>query len=116
MSYTHPLATLMAASYQDKVNTTYGQTATGSILGAIVPAGNGQFKIALSRYATDAAGNPESMKSAVGYVYNVMKDAVVYGTYAQVSNSGGAKTALGGAITAANQSSSAYEIGVRYSF
>jgi hypothetical protein len=40
----------------------------------------------------------------------------VYGTYARVRNSGGATRALNGAATAANQSSSGFDLGLRHTF
>ena len=53
---------------------------------------------------------------AIGYVHNLSKRTAVYGTYARVKNSGGSTVSLNGATTAANQSSSGIDIGLRHSF
>ncbi|WP_374669427.1 porin, partial [Ramlibacter sp.] len=60
--------------------------------------------------------DPKSRKIALGYVHNLSKRTAVYTTYARVRNSNGAAAALNGATTAANASSSGFDIGVRHSF
>lgn len=116
ISYTLPVATLMGAVYRDTVSRTVELKAKGWVAAAVVPYGNGDFKAAYSRYGTNATGNPETNKLSVGYVYNVMKDTVVYATYARVNNTGGATAAIASSTTAANRSSNGYEFGMRYSF
>jgi predicted porin len=76
----------------------------------------GNIKLALSEYGTNATGNPNVRKFAAGYVHNLSKRTAVYGTFARVSNSGGATTALNKGTTAANMSSSGFDIGVRHQF
>jgi predicted porin len=94
--------------------------ANGWSLGTIVPWGNNEFRAAYSKYKVDVSGSllndPEAKKWMLSYIYNFSKRTAAYGTYAHVSNSGGWNTALNGAITGANQSSSGYELGLRHSF
>jgi predicted porin len=91
-------------------------TGKGWLLGGWVPVGVGQILASFSRYETDAAGNPEGKKLALGYVHNLSKRTALYTTWARVKNSGGATTALNGAVTAPNASSSGLDLGIRHSF
>lgn len=106
----------MAGYYRDKVNATTGLTGRGPQVGGIFRVGAGEIKAEWSAYKTSAAGSPQSRKISLGYVHNLSKRTALYATYARVRNSGGAATALNGAITAANQSSSGFDLGVRHSF
>lgn len=90
--------------------------ARGALVGALVPVGPGEVRVAYSRYGTDAAGDPTAKKIALGYVHNLSKRTAVYASWARLRNSGGAAAALNGAVTAANESSSGYDLGVRHSF
>jgi predicted porin len=107
---------LMGGYYRDRVDTIAGLTGRGAQIGGIYRIGAGEIKASWSNYKTTAAGNPETKKLALGYVHNLSKRTALYGTYARVQNSGGATTALNGAVTAANQSSSGFDLGVRHSF
>ncbi len=91
-------------------------TGKGWLLGGWVPVGPGQILASYSRYETDAAGNPEGKKLALGYVHNLSKRTAIYGTWARLKNGGGAALALNGATTAANGSSTGLDLGVRHSF
>jgi predicted porin len=94
--------------------------ANGWLLGTSVPWGNNEFRAAYSKYDVDVKGallnDPEAKKWMLSYIYNFSKRTAAYGTYARVSNSGGWTTALNGAITGPNESSSGYEVGLRHSF
>jgi predicted porin len=90
--------------------------ARGGALGMSAPLGVGEAKASYSWHRTDAAGNPEAKKLAVGYVHNLSKRTAVYATYARVRNSGGSAVALNGATTAPNASSSGFDLGLRHSF
>ncbi|WP_342133377.1 porin [Hydrogenophaga sp. OTU3427] len=107
---------IMAGLYRDSLNKAVQMKADGWLLGGIFNVGPGDLKVALSEYGTDAAGSPNVKKLAIGYVHNLSKRTALYGTWARVSNSGGASTALNGAKTAANTSSSGFDIGVRHQF
>jgi len=93
---------------------------TGWLIGGLLPVGPGEVRLAYSRYEADlniaGAAQPRSSKWAIGYVHNLSKRTAIYTTYAHVSNSGGAAQALGGAVTAVNDSSSGLDIGIRHSF
>jgi predicted porin len=107
---------LLAGYYVDKVESSTAVTGKGGIIGANWQIGASEIRAAYSQYKTDAGAKPETKKLALGYVYNLSKRTALYTTYARVRNSGGATTAVGGAITAANQSSSGFDLGVRHSF
>ncbi|MCM2250737.1 MAG: porin [Ramlibacter sp.] len=91
-------------------------TGKGWLLGAWLPVGAGEILGSYSQYETSAAGNPEGKKLALGYVHNLSKRTALYTTWARVKNSGGAATALNGATTAPNSSSSGLDIGIRHRF
>ena len=110
-SYDLGVAKVMALSTTDAA--TGFSDAKGMNIGALVPLAGGTFRIASSSSKRDAV---ETKQTAVGYVMPLSKRTDIYATYARVTNAGGAKVALGGAVTAANASSSAYDLGVKHSF
>lgn len=107
---------LMGGYYRDSVDTVTGLTGRGPQIGGIYRIGAGEIKAQYSSYKTSAAGGPETKKISLGYVHHLSKRTALYGTYARLSNSGGATAALNGAVTAANQSSSGLDVGLRHSF
>jgi predicted porin len=110
-SYDLGIAKVMALSTTDAAT---GQAdAKGTNIGALVPMAGGTFRIAASSSKRAAV---ETKQTAVGYVMPLSKRTDIYATYARVTNSGGANVSLGGAATAANGSSSAYDLGVKHSF
>jgi len=113
-AYNFGVARVMAITSTDKVGTAL--EGKGQLMGVTVPMGGGTFKLANSQYETNAAGKPTTKKTAVGYVYDLSKRTAVYGTYARVTNSGGALQALGGTVGSANASSTGTDIGFRHSF
>ncbi|WP_077002402.1 porin [Variovorax sp. KK3] len=116
VTYDFGFAKLLAGYYRDKVDATTPIKARGTSLGTIIPVGVGEIKVAISRYGTDARFSPETSKLSLGYVHYLSKRTALYGTYARVRNSGGATTGLNGAITAANQPSSGFDLGIRHQF
>ncbi len=115
-SYDFGNITAMGGYYRDKVGTLSGLTGHGPQIGGIYRIGVGEIKALYSSYKTTAAGGPETKKVSLGYVHNLSKRTALYGTYAHVRNSGGATTVLNGAITAANQSSTGLDLGIRHAF
>lgn len=109
-------ARLMGAVFRDKTESPITVTGEGYTLGAIVPVGPGDIKVALSRYGSDTGAQPHTRKIALGYVHNLSKRTALYATYARVDNSGGATAALNGSTTAANSRSTGYDLGIRHSF
>lgn len=107
---------LLAGYFVDKVNATNAVTGKGASIGGVWSIGSGDIKAAYSYYGSDAAGSPETKKLSLGYVHQFSKRTAVYGTYARARNSGGATSALNRAVTAANQSSSGFDIGMRHTF
>lgn len=110
-SYDLGVAKVMALSTTDAAT---GQAdVKGTNIGALVPMAGGTFRVAVSSTKKAAV---ETKQTAVGFVKPLSKRTDIYATYARVSNSGGASVALGGAVTAANGSSNAYDLGVKHSF
>ena len=112
-SYNFGAAKVTAMIDQVKNNTV---TSKGYILGVNAPLGASEIRASYASYKTDADGTPKSNKLALGYAYNMSKRTVLYTTVARISNSGGAKLALNGAVTGANQNSTGYDFGIRHSF
>jgi len=113
-SYDFNVVKLMALYARDTVSG--GATGTGYLVGATVPIGTNQLRLAYSRYKTDAAGKPATGKLALGYVYNLSKRTALYATVASVSNRGPASQSLNGSTTAAGASSKGYDLGLKHSF
>lgn len=121
-SYDFGVAQLMALATRDRVEGANAagaaQTATGkgALIGALVPIGAGQIRMAYSTYKVNAAETPKSKKWALGYVHNLSKRTALYTTFARVTNSGNAQQALNGSTTALNSKSSGYDFGIKHSF
>jgi predicted porin len=49
-------------------------------------------------------------------VHNLSKRTALYGTYARLSNSGGASAALNGGVTGANRASTGIDLGIKHTF
>ncbi len=104
---------VMAQISRDERGTVDGR---GWNIGAIVPVTSGRFLLGLSNYRTTAAGNPSARKLAVGYSHDLSKRTALYGVVATVRNRGGSTTALNGAVTGPNDSSTGVSLGIRHSF
>lgn len=113
--YDFGVAKVMGHINRDRVNN--GGNGRGGLIGALVPVGPGEIRLAYSTYKNRAiAGSPRSDKLALGYVHNLSKRTALYTTFARVKNRGGAAQALGGSVTSANSNSSGFDFGVRHSF
>ena len=89
----------------------------GLLIGALVPVGAGEVRLAYSTYKIDTAGaDPRSNKLALGYVHNLSKRTALYATYAHVNNKNGANSSLNDSSTAAGRNSNGYDIGIKHSF
>lgn len=88
----------------------------GFNVGGLVRVGNGEYKATYSGLRTNAPGNPEGRKLAVGYVHNLSKRTAVYSTLAHITNKNGSAMAIAGSTTGPNKSSSGFDLGVRHSF
>jgi predicted porin len=94
-----------------------GRRDTAWSVGALVPMGPGEVRVAYSQLTSDiGVAEPKARKLALGYVHNLSKRTAVYTTVARVRNSDGQSIALGGATTAANESSTGFDLGIRHSF
>jgi predicted porin len=88
----------------------------GGLLGLTAFSDRHVFRAAISTYQTDAPGGPGDHKASFGYVYNFSKRTAAYATVAKVWNHGGASFAINGSVTAANASSSGFDLGLRHIF
>jgi len=88
----------------------------GWLVGVRAPIGGNEVKGSYSVLTSNAAGEPGATKLALGYIYNLSKRSAIYTTFAHLTNSGGSKLALGGATTAANESSNGFDLGIRHNF
>ncbi len=110
-SYNMGVATLMVNS--NTVSNTGAVDIKGMLIGAHVPMAGGTFRISSASLKQAAA---ETKRMSVGFVQPLSKRTDLYATYARNNNSGGANRALNGAVTAANASSTGYDLGVKHSF
>jgi predicted porin len=113
-SYDLGVAKLSGLYTQD--NNSITADGKGYLLGVNAPMGAGEIKASFSTYTIDSVNDPKSSKLALGYVHNLSKRTALYTTVARVKNDGGAAQALNGASTAANNSSTGVDIGVKHSF
>jgi predicted porin len=113
-SYDLGVAKLSGLYTQD--NNSITADGKGYLLGVNAPMGAGEIRAAFSTYKINSVNDPKSNKLALGYVHNLSKRTALYTTLARVSNSGGAAQALNGAATAANNSSTGVDLGVKHSF
>jgi predicted porin len=88
----------------------------GFLVGVIVPVGVVDYKLSYSRLRTVSATSPVGSKIALGVVYNLSKRTALYASAAHISNKRGANFAISGSTTAANESSSGADIGLRHNF
>jgi predicted porin len=110
-SYDLGVAKLMAES--NTVANTGAADLKGSLMGALVPMAGGTFRIST---ATLEQAGAETKRTSIGFVKPLSKRTDLYATYARNANSGGAARGLNGAVTAANASSTGYDLGVKHSF
>jgi predicted porin len=115
-SYDFQVVKVSAGYYHDEVKQISPLTATGWLVGAVVPLGATLLKMSYSSYGTDAPGDPRGDKLAVGFLYSLSKRTAAYGTYAYLRNSGGASYALNGSLTAPDRHSSGFDLGLKHSF
>ena len=112
-SYNMGVAQLMA--FWNKDENTGAKDVTGYTIGALVPvAPAGTVRVSFSN--SDNGNGAKTDKFALGYVHDMSKRTALYGTFASLSNSGGAAQALNGAATPANGSSTGFDVGVRHAF
>jgi len=113
-SYNFGVANVMA--YMNTDESAGGVEHKGTLIGVTAPLGAHMIRGSYSTYERDTAGGIKVGQIAVGYVHNLSKRTSLYGTYARVDNSNGATYALNGATTAANASSSGFDLGIRHQF
>ena len=110
-SYDLGVAKLIGMSMTTKI--TNQADIKGRLMAVTAPIAGGTFKLALSQ--TDQAGKIAKL-TAIGFVNPLSKRTNLYATYGRIGNSGGSSTGLNGGVTAANQSSTGYDFGVKHAF
>ena len=110
-SYDLGVAKVMVMSNTTKI--TGAKDIKGSVIGALVPMAGGTFRISSAQ--SDQAGKKQKQTS-VGFVNPMSKRTDLYATDARLANSGGSAVGLNGSATAANQSSTGYEFGIKHAF
>ena len=94
-----------------------GARNTTALVGARLPVGSGYIPVSFMRYTTDGTAVGAARQFGIGYVHLLSKRTAVYGTYARMSNEGGAALAVGNApANTPNGSSRGYEVGIRHFF
>jgi predicted porin len=99
-----------------KVDSPVAVTGKGWLVGANVPVGAGELRVAYSTYKTDAGLNPQTDKLALGYAHFLSKRTSLYATAARLKNKGGAAQSLNGSTTAPNGSSTGFDLGISHTF
>jgi predicted porin len=110
-SYNLGFANIMGES--NTVSNTGAADLKGTLIGAHIPLAGGNFRVSSAKLSQAGA---ETKRTAFGYVSPLSKRTDLYATYARVANSGGSTAALNGSATAANQSSTGYEFGIKHAF
>ena len=97
-------------------NVTATTKTSTKLIGAHVPVGAGQIRVAYSTLSAKGVAN-DANHLALGYVHNLSKRTAVYGHYARISNkNNGTAFDLGQGVTRAGGSSTGYEFGIRHTF
>lgn len=99
--------------YVQKNKLTGSHEIDGYLVGATAPVGAGLVR---ASYSSTDNGTAKTTQFALGYVYNFSKTVQAYGTFASVSNDGGASVALNGATGAGNASSTGFDFGLSKKF
>ena len=93
--------------------------ATGTLFGLTAPLGKGALRASIvSRKVTQDGQTAENKlnQASIGYVYNLSPRTAVYGTFSSLSNKGLSAVGANGAVTAAGQNASGYDLGIKHSF
>ena len=117
-SWDFGMAKVMAQYGRDTADVPGGDVdGRGWLVGALVPVGAGEIRVAYSDYRIDAGADPRARKLALGYVHNLSKRTALYATIARVRNDNGMALTLGGAGAGVGDfDSTGYDIGIRHSF
>lgn len=116
-SYDFGFAKVAAVINHDKFDRAVELTGKGLLLGATVPVGASDIRVAYSRYEITGNGfAPEIKRFSVGYRYNLSRRTTLYATVGHLRNSGGSSRALLGATTGVNENSTGTDIGITHRF
>jgi predicted porin len=93
--------------------------ATGTLFGLTAPMGSGSLRASyVSRKVTQDGQTADNKfdQASIGYVYNLSPRTALYGTFSSISNKGLSAVGANGAVTAAGQSATGYDLGIRHAF
>jgi predicted porin len=111
----NPGPVVLKAMY-DRDEISGGVTGQGAVAGVNIPLGLHEIRTSYGYYEKDNAGRPKVAKLSLGYVYTLSKRTLAYTTVARVRNAGGSAVSLNAAVTAANQGSTGFDLGLMHSF
>ncbi len=103
----------------DKANSGSGSDTQGMQISAGYVMGVTELKVSVAQSAMKSAAGDDigtTRRYGVGFTYGMSKRTVLYGQVAHLANSDGARTAVNGATTAANQSARGLDLGVAHFF
>ena len=103
----------------DKANSGSGNDSRGLQVSAAYTMGATDLKVSVaeSRQKSNAGANiGTTRRYGVGFLHALSKRTFVYGQYAKLANSNGARATLNGATTAINQGSQGLDLGVAHTF
>lgn len=120
-SYDFGVVKLSAALREFKV---ISAKQTNLMVGLVAPLGPGDLKLSYNRadlkgtVGTANIGANDANQFGAGYVYNLSKRSVLYGTYSRITNKGAATFVVpgGAAVLLGGKSSSGIEFGLRHTF
>jgi predicted porin len=116
-AYDFGVAKILSGLFQERLRNAAGAKATSWVLGALVPVGRGDFRVAYTSVNQNAgAGNNDARQMSFGYVYHLSKRSALYTTCSLIDNKSG-KLYNNGMATAVNGGrTSGVEAGLRHSF
>lgn len=108
---------LMSGLYRDTIFSTVGPLEyKGWSIGGIWTMGANALKGAVSEYGLTSGTKPHTTKLSLGVEHFLSKRTTLYVNYGRLHNANGAANALGGSITAPNESSWGTDVGVNHYF
>lgn len=103
----------------DKSNSGSGTDSRGMQVSAAYTIGATDLKISLAESSLKSNAGVDvgtTRRYGVGFLHALSKRTFIYGQYARLGNSDGARSALNGATTAANQSAQGIDFGIAHAF
>ncbi len=103
----------------NKADSGTGNDSHGMQVSAIYSMGATDLKVSLAESAQKSAAGVDvgtTKRYGVGFLQALSKRTFIHGQYAKLNNSKGARSAVNGAQTAANQGAQGFDLGITHSF